>query len=86
VQPISVHAEIIPELSQFKSGQTLWRINTLDEQCKVTYLSNMEPDIFIPPVVGKFLVKKSIREEVKISFANLEKIAQILAARYRHEN
>ncbi len=81
-----LHAEIIPELSQFKSGQTLWRINTLGEQCEVTYLSNMEPDIFIPPVVGKFLVKKSIREEVTISFANLEKIAQILAARYLHEN
>ena len=76
-----LHAEIIPELSQFKSGQTLWRINTLGEQCKVTYLSNMEPDTFIPPVVGKFLVKKSIREEVIISFSNLEKIAQILATR-----
>ena len=74
-------AEIIPELSEFKSGQTLWRIKTLGEHCEVTYLSDMEPDIFIPPVVGKFLIKKSIRQEMQISFANLEKISTVLAER-----
>lgn len=81
-----LHSEIIPELSQFKSGQTLWRIKTVGEHSEVTYLSDMEPDIFIPPVVGKFLVKKSIREEIKISFANLEKISSVLAERERQEN
>ena len=79
-------AEIIPELSDFKSGQTLWRIKTLGEHCEVTYLSDMEPDIFIPPVVGKFLIKKSIRQEMQISFTNLEKISSILAEREWQEN
>ena len=46
----------------------------------------MEPDIFIPPVVGKFLIKKSIRQEMQISFANLEKISSILAEREWQEN
>lgn len=81
-----LHAKIIPELSQLKSGQTLWRIKTLGEHSEVTYLADMEPDIFIPPVVGKFLVKKSIREEAKISFANLEKISNVLAEREWEEN
>ena len=79
-------AEIIPELSEFKSGQTLWRIKTLGEHCEVTYLSDMEPDIFIPPLVGKFLIKKSIRQEMQISFANLEKISSIMAEREWQEN
>ena len=81
-----LHAEIIPELSQFKSGQTLWRIKSLGDKCEVSYIADMEPDIFIPPVVGKFLIKKSIREEMKISFANLEKISNIQAERVRQEN
>ena len=76
-----LYAEIIPELSQFKSGQTRWRIKTLGEHCEVTYISNMEPDIFIPPVVGEFLIKQSIREEMLISFANLEKISNVMAER-----
>lgn len=81
-----LYAEIIPELSQFKSGQTHWRIKEVGNHCEITYESDMEPDIFIPPVVGKFLIKKSIREEMQTSFANLEKIANIQAEREWQEN
>ena len=81
-----LHAEIIPELSQFKSGQTLWSITSQGDHCEVSYHSEMEPDIFIPPVVGKFLIKKSIREEMQTSFANLEKISSVLAAKDWREN
>ena len=81
-----LYAEIIPELSEFKSGQTLWRIKAVGEHCEVTYFSDMEPDVFIPPLVGKFLIKKSIREEMQISFANLEKISNIMAEREWQEN
>ena len=81
-----LHAEIVPELSQFKSGQTFWRIKTLGDHCEVTYLSDMEPDVFIPPIVGKFLLKKAIRKEMQISFANLEKISSVLAEREWQEN
>jgi len=76
-----LHAEIIPELSQFKSGQTHWHFKPLGDYCEVTYLSDMEPDIFIPPVVGKFLIKKSIREGMHASFKNLENISSVLAER-----
>lgn len=81
-----LYAEIIPELSQFKTGQTYWRIKEVDNHCEVTYESNMEPDIFIPPIIGKYLIKKSIREEMQTSFANLEKIANIQAEREWQEN
>lgn len=80
-----LHAEIIPELSQFKSGQTSWRIKANGEYCEIIYQSNMEPDVFIPPVVGEFLLKKSIIKEMQVSFANLEKISSILAEREWHE-
>jgi hypothetical protein len=76
-----LHAVIIPELSQFISGQTHWRIKELDDYCEVTYISDMEPDIYIPPVVGKFLIKKSIRDGMHTSFTNLEKISSVLAER-----
>ena len=81
-----LYAEIIPELSQFKSGKTHWIIKPMDDYCEVSYLSDMEPDIYIPPVVGKFLIKKSIRKEMHASFVNLEKISSVLAARERLNN
>lgn len=81
LQSGDIFAEIIPELSQFVSGQTHWRIKQQGEYCEVVYTSEMEPDIYIPPVVGKFLIKKSIREGMLTSFRNLEKVSSILAAR-----
>ena len=81
LQSGDIYAEVVPELSQFISGQTHWRIKQQGENCKVIYTSEMEPDIFIPPVVGKFLIKKSIREGMLTSLRNLEKISSILAAR-----
>jgi hypothetical protein len=81
-----IQAEIIPEVSQFKSGQTLWHIQPQGDYTEVTYTSDMEPDIYIPPVVGKFLIKKSIREEMQISFTNLEKISSVLAQREWQED
>jgi hypothetical protein len=76
-----IYAEIIPEMSQFVSGQTHWHIKQKGEYCEVIYISEMEPEIFIPPVVGKFLIKKSIREGMLTSFKNLEKVSSVLAAR-----
>jgi len=81
-----LQAEIIPELSQFISGKTLWKIKSKGDFCEVTYHSEVEPDIFIPPVVGKFLVKRSIKEEMQASFANLENISSVLAERDWQKN
>jgi len=81
LQSGDIYAEVVPELSQFVSGQTHWRIKQQGEYCEVIYTSEMEPGIFIPPVVGKFLIKKSIREGMLTSFKNLEKVSSILAAR-----
>jgi hypothetical protein len=79
-------AEIVPELSHFNSGQTLWRIKSLGEQSVVSYTASVEPKVFIPPLVGNFMVEKSITKEMQTSLANLEKIARILAERQWQEN
>ncbi|MCG6937712.1 MAG: hypothetical protein LJE83_06005 [Gammaproteobacteria bacterium] len=75
-----IYAEIIPRHGQFKSGQTHWNIKSLGERSEVSYLASMEPDIYIPPVVSKFLVKKAIKQEAVISFANLEKLSSNLCS------
>lgn len=74
-------ADIIPELSQFRAGKSYWWIKPMGEETVVGYRSYMEPEIIVPPVVGKFLVKKSIKQQMLITFTNLEKIARAHAAR-----
>ena len=46
----------------------------------------MVPDVYIPPVVGKFLIKRTIREEMQTSFVNLQKISSVLAEREWQES
>ena len=75
-----IYAEIVPEHGEFKSGKTYWQIKALGERTEVTYRSNMKPDIYIPPVVSKFLVKKAIKEEAATSFANLQRISSDLCS------
>ena len=76
-----IQAEIVPELSQFKSGIALWKIQSMGESSKLTYLAEMEPDFFIPPLIGISIVKEKLHDEIMISFTHLEKIASIQSER-----
>jgi len=71
-----LQADIVPELSNFRSGRAEWKIQSVGEHSQVTYQAYMEPDFFVPPVIGSFFVRSSIRKEVMISFRRLECVAQ----------
>ena len=70
-------AEVIPEASQFKTGVTLWKIRSSGDNTQLVYEANIEPDFFIPPIIGTALVKDRLREEISTSFTRLEQIASI---------
>jgi len=72
-----IQAKIVPQFSQFKSGITLWQIRSVGEDSRLTYYAEMEPDFFIPPIIGNAIVKAKLRDELMTSFSSLEKIASI---------
>ena len=74
-----LRAEIVPELSNLKSGSAEWAIQPLGEHTQVTYQADMEPDFFIPPLIGSYFVKRNMRKEIMVSFMRLECVAQIQA-------
>jgi hypothetical protein len=76
-----LRAEIVPELSDLRSGRAEWKIQARGEHSQVTYEAYMEPDFFIPPVIGSYFVKKNIHKEIMTTFTRLECVAQIQARR-----
>lgn len=72
-----IQAKIVPEYSQFKSGVTLWQVRPMGDDSRLTYHAEIEPDFFIPPVIGNVIVKTKLRDEIMTSFRRLEKIANI---------
>jgi hypothetical protein len=74
-------AEIIPALSEFKSGKARWEITPVDDASHVVYEAYLEPDFFIPPVLGTHLVKQHLLEEFTTTFISIERIASFNAQR-----
>ena len=76
-----IQAKIVPESSQFKSGVTLWQVRSMGEESRLTYHAEMEPDFYVPPLIGNTIVKVKLREEIMASFTRLERIARIQSER-----
>ncbi len=72
-----IEAEIIPSLSEFKSGKATWKITDQDTQSHVVYEAYLEPDFFIPPLVGAQLVADNLRKEFTTTFIRMERIARV---------
>jgi hypothetical protein len=80
-----LEAEIIPALSEFRSGKATWKITPIDDASHVVYEAYLEPDFFIPPVVGSQIVKQNLLDEFRTTFIRMEKIAGFNAERDRNE-
>jgi hypothetical protein len=74
-------AEIIPALSEFKSGKATWKITPMANGSHVVYEAHLEPDFYIPPVVGTQAAIKNLRDEFTTTFIRIEKIARFNAER-----
>jgi hypothetical protein len=74
-------AVVVPELSNLRSGTAVWNVRETGLQTRVRYQAYIEPDFFVPPLIGTYFVKRKLREELKISFSRLECVAQTEARR-----
>lgn len=65
-------ALIVPEQSDFKAGQAVWRITEYGNRTLLVYEASMQPDFFIPPVIGSYLVEEKVKDELLVSFNRIE--------------
>ena len=79
-----LQATTVPALSSFKSGHAEWKILRMEERTQVTYQAQMEPDFFIPPLIGSYFVKQKLRKSMLASLARIECIARIQAGLERN--
>jgi hypothetical protein len=74
-----LQATIVPTLSNFKYGHAEWKIVDQGDRTKVIYQAQIEPNFFIPPLIGSYFVKKKLRKRGLTSMARIECIARIQA-------
>ena len=73
----NIMAVIVPEKSDFHSGEALWKIIPDDDKTQLIYQASIEPDFFIPPVIGTRLVIDNMRDQFTTTFSQIEQVARI---------
>jgi len=71
-----LHVVTDPEVSDFKSGITDWWVLPDGNGSKVIYRAEMEPDFYVPPIIGPFVMRSELRNGILKSLENLECIAR----------
>lgn len=68
---------VVPGEGNFRQGETVWHIEALpDGGTRVTTAADQEPDFFIPPVIGPFIMKRSFLKEITETTRRIEALAR----------
>lgn len=70
-----LEAVIVPRLSDMKSGHANWRIEPRDDSTRVNLTALMEPDFWVPPLIGPFLIKNWLHGQLIETAENLKRLA-----------
>lgn len=65
-----------PEASDFHYSHERWRLEEDGEGTLMTYNFEMEPSFWVPPVVGPFIIKRTLREGGIDAIDRIEAVAQ----------
>lgn len=69
----TIQADIVPDKSDFRSGTLRWSVTSGDDGgSQIAFDANMEPDFFIPPLIGGYFVRKRLRQEILATAQRLE--------------
>lgn len=66
----------IPEQSNFKYSHSEWTFAPAEGGTRMTYTMVMEPDFFVPPIVGPYILKRVLRSGGARVISRIERIAQ----------
>jgi len=73
----TVLTTVVPEMSDFRSGNSRWQIQSLDEMNSLLrFRYNIEPDFWIPPVIGPLVIKRKLSREARGTIEKIEALAR----------
>jgi hypothetical protein len=71
----ALEARMVPGMGDFKSGFTRCTLEDGRAGTQAHYTSTLEPDFFIPPLIGPVLVERGLRQGLARTVNNLDRLA-----------
>jgi len=68
-----IMATIVPEASNFKSGHAYWILREVNGKTRLHFTTVIEPSFWVPPLIGPWLIRNTLRRESLESIENLER-------------
>ena len=76
--PEHLRADVIPELSNLRYGKASWRIWDDGSRAKLIFEAVVEPDFWVPPLIGPWLIERKLASEAEDTANGIERLANIL--------
>jgi hypothetical protein len=74
-----LHADVLPAQSDFSYGRADWQFRPAGATTHLHFSAELEPAFWVPPLVGPWLVERSLREEAERTSAGIERLAAVVA-------
>ncbi len=61
-KPNYIETRVDPARSKVRYGVSLWNIEAVGNKTRLEFALDFEPDFWVPPIIGPFVVKKFLRK------------------------
>jgi hypothetical protein len=71
----TIIAHIVPGAGDFESGSFIWRVTNEGPHTRLHYEATRVAAFWIPPLIGPWVIRRTVREELESSIVMLERLA-----------
>lgn len=71
-----IQADVIPALSDLRFGQARWHFMDCAGNTCLDFDARIEPAFWVPPLIGPWLIEKTLREQAMTTSAGIERLAR----------
>jgi hypothetical protein len=72
-----LEADVLPGMSDFRYGHAQWHFRPDGPATQLHFTAEMEPAFWIPPLLGPWLVERSLHSEAERTSAGIERLARL---------
>lgn len=76
----TMDATVLPALSNLRHGRAQWRMSPCDSGTCLQFDAELEPDFWVPPVIGPWAIERAMRREAVATAEGIERLARAAPA------
>lgn len=71
-----ITTEAVPAQSDFRYQWERWHVYAVAGGTRISYHSGLAPNFYVPPLIGPWLIRRTIRHDLTVSILRLQRLAR----------